>query len=55
MVLASQRGHSEIVKYLVKNGSNINEKDGYGKTALHEGEKNKILIFLFNLIIFERF
>ena len=35
-ILATQRGHTEIVKYLVENGSNINQKNKHGKTALHQ-------------------
>jgi hydrogenase-4 component B len=34
LILASEKGHIEIVKYLLANGANINEKDNYGNTAL---------------------
>ena len=37
--------HTVLVKYPFENGSNINEKDGYGKTALHYGKSKRIMIF----------
>ena len=36
-LLASEKGNTEIVKYLVSEGSNINHTNKYGNTALHSG------------------
>ena len=44
--LGSEEGLTEFVKLCVEKGSNINETDGYGETALHYG--NSILMYLFN-------
>ena len=42
---ASEKVHIEMVKYLVKNGSNINEKNKHGYIPLHRSEKILIIIF----------
>ena len=39
MVLASEKGSFELAKYLVENGSNINEKNQDGYIPLHLGNK----------------
>ena len=38
----SWRGYSEIVKYLVKNGADINIKNNDGKTALDLADSEEI-------------
>jgi len=34
LMFASENGHIEAVKYLLRNGANLNEKDNYDYTAL---------------------
>lgn len=48
LMVASDWGHFEIVKYLVENGANVNLKDKDGKTALDFAETNEIRQFLIN-------
>ena len=33
-MIAAQNGHTEIVKYLLKKGANVNLRDNDGETAL---------------------
>lgn len=40
LIIASDRGHTEIVKELLKNGANINSKDKEGDTALIRASYN---------------
>ena len=35
--IAAANGHLEVVKFLLENGKNINEKDEYGLTVLTKG------------------
>ena len=37
ILTASREGHVSIVKYLVENGADINEKDNHDSSALHLG------------------
>ena len=48
LMLASEAGHFEVVKYLVENGANANLKDNDGKTALDFAETDEIRQFLIN-------
>ena len=34
-IKASQKGHLEIVKYLIEKGADINKENNNGETALH--------------------
>ena len=36
--IASYLGHFEVVKYLIEQGANVNDRDKYGQTALMEGK-----------------
>ena len=49
MGLVSKGGHTELAKYLIENGSNINEKDNVGDIPLHMGKQ--ILIFIILLFL----
>ena len=40
LIKASQYGHSEIVRLLLKNKANVNLKDNNGRTALMEASSN---------------
>jgi ankyrin repeat protein len=44
LLSASRNGNTDLVKYLVENGSNINKQNVDGDTALHFGNY-KISIF----------
>jgi ankyrin repeat protein len=35
LIIASERGHVDIVEYLLVQGSNVNEKNNKGETSLH--------------------
>ncbi len=39
--MAIYKGHTEIVKILLKNGANMNDKDRQGNTALKLARKHK--------------
>jgi len=38
LILASQEGNLESVKYLISKGANINDQDDDGDNALHFGK-----------------
>ena len=48
LMIASSIGHFNIVKYLVKNGADVNLKDESGKTALDYVKTYEIRQFLIN-------
>lgn len=38
---AASNGHANVVRVLIENGANIEERSWYGQTALHEAAENE--------------